>query len=208
VAIISYKHGFIFVKTTKTAGTSLEVHLSRYCDDEDVVTPINPPIHGHVARNSIVDGKSIYYNHLSAREIRNALGTRFGRFFVFCFERHPVDKCLSHYAMLKNSAYHRLPGRPQSWDAYLDRGDFPLDTDRYTDSDDTLMVDRIYRYEQIDYALRDISTRIPIPYAPLTTREKHGFRHGVPSFEDVMHDHVAKKRIFCAFESSLRFTPY
>ena len=38
--IISHKYKFIFIKTRKTAGTSMEIYLSQYCDDNDIVTPI------------------------------------------------------------------------------------------------------------------------------------------------------------------------
>ena len=38
--IISHKHKFIFIKTEKTAGTSLEIALSKHCGPEDVITPI------------------------------------------------------------------------------------------------------------------------------------------------------------------------
>lgn len=38
--IASRKHGFIFIKTMKTAGTSIEFVLSPYCASEDIVTPI------------------------------------------------------------------------------------------------------------------------------------------------------------------------
>lgn len=37
--IISHQHRFIFVKTLKTAGTSIEVFLSGLCGRDDVVTP-------------------------------------------------------------------------------------------------------------------------------------------------------------------------
>ena len=40
--IISHKHKFIFVKTRKTAGTSLEIGLSEHCGAQDVITPISP----------------------------------------------------------------------------------------------------------------------------------------------------------------------
>lgn len=40
--IISHKHKFIFLKTRKTAGTSIEISLSRYCGKDDVITPITP----------------------------------------------------------------------------------------------------------------------------------------------------------------------
>jgi hypothetical protein len=38
--IVSYKHNYIFVKTTKTAGTSMEIALSTHTGDDDVVTHI------------------------------------------------------------------------------------------------------------------------------------------------------------------------
>jgi len=37
--IISHKYKFIFFKTRKTAGTSIEISLSRYCGKDDVITP-------------------------------------------------------------------------------------------------------------------------------------------------------------------------
>lgn len=38
--IVSHSHRFIFLKTRKTAGTSVEISLSRYCDGLDIVTPV------------------------------------------------------------------------------------------------------------------------------------------------------------------------
>lgn len=38
--ILSHKHKFIFVKTEKTAGTSLEIALSKFCGPKDIITPI------------------------------------------------------------------------------------------------------------------------------------------------------------------------
>ena len=40
MTIISYSKNFIFVKTNKTAGTSLEIVLSKYCNDKDVIGQI------------------------------------------------------------------------------------------------------------------------------------------------------------------------
>ncbi len=39
--IISHTHKFIFIKSFKTAGTSIESTLSNYCSGNDIVTPIN-----------------------------------------------------------------------------------------------------------------------------------------------------------------------
>ena len=37
--IISHKHKFIFIKTRKTAGTSIQEALTKICGDEDIITP-------------------------------------------------------------------------------------------------------------------------------------------------------------------------
>ena len=39
--IISHKHKFIFIKTFKVSGTSMEIALSNYLGDKDIATPIN-----------------------------------------------------------------------------------------------------------------------------------------------------------------------
>ncbi|MEM7217020.1 MAG: sulfotransferase family 2 domain-containing protein [Pseudomonadota bacterium] len=40
--ICSRKHGFLFVKTRKTASTSTEMALTTVCGPQDIVTPISP----------------------------------------------------------------------------------------------------------------------------------------------------------------------
>ncbi|MEX0810018.1 MAG: hypothetical protein WD044_14935 [Dongiaceae bacterium] len=40
--IVSYKHDYIFIKTVKVAGTSVEMALSCYCGPDDVITPVHP----------------------------------------------------------------------------------------------------------------------------------------------------------------------
>jgi hypothetical protein len=106
--ILSHKHKFIFVKTAKTAGTSIEVFLSRHCDSRDVVTSIEPPIEGHRPRNyegfinpipEIVErpGKFLsvlqhsivsrekFYRHMPAFEIQNRVPADvWNGYFKFC----------------------------------------------------------------------------------------------------------------------------
>jgi len=38
--IINEKLKIIFVKTKKTAGTSFEIALSKFCGEEDIITPL------------------------------------------------------------------------------------------------------------------------------------------------------------------------
>lgn len=49
--IISHEFRFIFIKTAKTAGTSVEVFLSPLCGSGDVFTPFSEPEESHTPRN-------------------------------------------------------------------------------------------------------------------------------------------------------------
>ena len=40
--ICSFSRRFLFIKTRKTAGTSVEIALSNYCGGDDIITPISP----------------------------------------------------------------------------------------------------------------------------------------------------------------------
>ena len=40
--IASFEHNYIFIKTGKVAGTSVEMALSRFCGPRDIITPIYP----------------------------------------------------------------------------------------------------------------------------------------------------------------------
>jgi len=49
--IISHEHKFIFIKTARTVGISIEVFLSQQRGPSDIVTPIPPPVEGHEPSN-------------------------------------------------------------------------------------------------------------------------------------------------------------
>lgn len=40
--IVSFRHGFVFIKARKAAGTSIEMALVARCGPDDIVTPISP----------------------------------------------------------------------------------------------------------------------------------------------------------------------
>jgi len=60
--IISHTHKFIFIKSEKTAGTSIEAALSRYCSGDDVVTPINDYRHNRNEKGDVTRKASSYIN--------------------------------------------------------------------------------------------------------------------------------------------------
>ena len=145
---------------------------------------------------------------MPAIEIRERCLDTFGRLYKFAFERHPVDKCLSHFAMLLNSPLHRQEKNVTTWDQYLERSDFPIDTGLYTDADGKLIINKLYKYEEITQALTDIAVKTGVENRPLAIREKSGFRYNVPTFSDIIAKSDHCDIIWRAFESTLRFIDY
>jgi hypothetical protein len=89
MSIISYKNNFIFLKTRKTAGTSIQASLKPICDSKDIVT------YGWI--NEITGEKSKLSEFFAKDEIEKELNIDFDSFFTFGFTRNPFDLVLSRY---------------------------------------------------------------------------------------------------------------
>jgi hypothetical protein len=158
--IISSKYKFIFVKTKKTASTSIEVYLSSICDKGDIVTPIIPPVDGHEPRNV-----GPFFNHMPAVDIRkNIPETIWESYLKFTIERNPWDKVLSYYYFIKQlKKYKSL-----SFDEYLKINEWPLNFPLYTDQGDEglhVIVDEVLRYENLNSELGRVFRNLGIKYS-------------------------------------------
>jgi len=211
--ILSHKYRFIFIKTAKTAGTSIEVFLSRHCGPQDIVTPIVPPVEGHQPRNyegfinpipEILErpGKFFsavrhtmtsctkFYNHMPTREVKQRVRADiWNGYFKFCVERNPWDKVLSHYHMHAARESGSL-----SIDEYLARGRFPINDFRYTDRSGTkIIVDRILRYENLVAELSEVFSQLKIPFdGTLGVTAKSGYRSDRRPYQEVFNDEQRK----------------
>lgn len=207
--IISHEHKFIFIKTAKTAGTSIEVFLSRQCGPEDIVTAIVPPVEGHQARNheervnpiteivrrpeglrralqQIARRERKFYNHMPASVVRKRVPPRiWNSYFKFCVERNPWDKVLSHFHMAATRSEGSL-----SLDQYFANGRFPLNYFRYTDrSGARIIVDRVVRYENLSNGLAGIFSLVNIPFhGSLGVRAKSDYRADRAPYQSVFNE--------------------
>jgi len=204
--LISHRYQFIFIKTRKTAGTSIELDLSQVMSCDDIATPIFPKEENHIPRNYKF-GEIEFYNHIGARQVRDVIGSQvFESYFKFCVEREPVEKCISHYYMLNNSPAHNPFGKPISWSEYVELRDFPVDTDKYTDGQGNLIVDKIVRYEKLNDELSDIFKRLGIPCDSIRSFAKSKYRKVGQKPSDLSLSHCSI--IYAAFESSNAHTGY
>jgi hypothetical protein len=215
--ILSHKHKFIFIKTAKTAGTSIEVFLSKHCADSDVLTPIEPPVEGHQPRNykgfinpipeilerpdkifsalrHSITSREKFYRHMPAFEVRKRVPRDvWDSYFKFCLERNPWDKVLSHYHM-----HAAREGGSLSLDEYLARGRFPINYFRYTDrSGRKIIVDRILRYENLLTELGEVFSQLKIPFeGTLDVQAKSDYRTDHRPYQNVFNEeqrHIVEK---------------
>jgi hypothetical protein len=204
--IVSHKYKFIFIKTLKTAGTSIEVDLNKVLGNNDIATPIYPAVGGHKAQNYVVKNKFFKTtkcrNHMTAREVRKVVGNEiWDDYFKFCVEREPVDKVLSHYSMLVKSPYNKKKFKDLSFDDYMNRRKFPIDAPKYTDNNGLLIVDKILKYEDLNKELMPVASHLGFNFE-LSTKAKSGFRLDLQISKE--HSEI----IYEAFASSNRFTGY
>lgn len=168
--IISHKFKFIFIKTRKTAGTSIEVFLSKLCSEHDILTPIIPAYIGHTARNY-----GTFYNHITAAEIRSAVSNEIWKdYFKFCVERNPWDKTLSYFYMQKARSGNLLTLKE-----YFSLQDFCSDYAAYTEPDNSskIIVDQVLRYETLSVGLSEVFTKLGVPFnGDIGVRAKSEYR--------------------------------
>ena len=92
--ILNHKYNFIFIKSFKTAGTSLEIALSKFCDNKDVVTPIVKEDEKLRSELNFTPPQNYegMREHMSATEIKNKIVsdlfnvdfTKYNISFAFC----------------------------------------------------------------------------------------------------------------------------
>lgn len=182
--ILSHTYRFIFIKTFKTAGTSLELTLAPLCGPRDVVTPIrNHPTDDQVDLSSHQPRNygDQFFNHMPAHAVRACVGEAIWEdYFTFAVERNPWDKALSFYSM---EARRR---GPLTLDQFLfTPGRHGENSPLYTDRSGTVIVDRVLRYEKMDRELAEVFTSLNVPWKGMTVRARSGNRTDRRPYQDV-----------------------
>jgi hypothetical protein len=206
--IISHKHKFIFFKTRKTAGTSIEIALSKFCGPEDIITPIldedeevrkelgypgpqncvvpcrHYSLHDWYQR-IIHSKRPEFYNHIPARQVRQWVDSKvWGSYYKFCFERNPWDKAISQYYF-----YCQHNDLDLSFQDYL----FNFDHKRLSNFniysiDGKVSVDHVALFENINQEILSLASTLGVKEEITLPRVKTGFRKDKRPYKDVISD--------------------
>ena len=217
--IISHKYKFIFIKTRKTAGTTIEYNLSKYLGHNDIITPSKQA--NYLAQNYIQQSSfSKFLNTLNLKKL--------SKFFYFKFTDHmhaieikkKIDKkiyqTILNFALKenqstnvfhiilceKNSQNSNFKRKNMSWNEFVKKKRFPIDTNFYTHNN-KFIIDKIIRYENLENELSSILNNLGIKNFKIKKSVNNSFRETNPTITENQ-----KKIIYKKFKSSLKVLNY
>lgn len=209
--IILHSRRVVFVRCRKTAGTSLEIELSRHALAGDVITPISPrdevirqAAGGRSPQNYVRPNATDYYNHMTATQIIEVMGRKLWEsYFSFCIERNPWDKVVSLF-------FHRL-GRSTNCTTlsdFISTGEFldARNSNLYL-SEGRCLVDYVGKYESLDESLGFVFSTVGLKYSGLVHSAKRHFR---PPGDDYRRNYSPKDAdaVAEAFAAEIAFHGY
>jgi hypothetical protein len=202
--IVSHKYRFIFLRTEKTASSSLTKALEGILGEGDVRSCMSrpawakySPIHHGALKHHLPQWFGLH-THATARQVREVIGPKiFDSYYKFAVERNPWDRQVSLYAhrewkkgnptdhfdrdmrslVYRSTEYVRL----NNWFIYAIGGD--------------IVADRVLRYERLDKEIAELFATLGIP-GPLEIPRLRSYTkdraHYSAHYSDVTRDLVAR----------------
>jgi hypothetical protein len=222
VMLVSHRKQFIFTKTAKTAGTSVESYFEQYCMPDGAWQESHYRDE-YVSESGIIgyrgpgSRRATYFNHMPAKRIRELVGEDiWHRYFKFTVVRNPFDKLVSHFFWVerrkqKSSVAQRLVAlgkRALGSEPRLSRRETDEaierfrcwvretrtgpDRERYM-IDSRECVDYFIRFEELGEGIKHVCDRLRIPFEPTRIPTfKKGIRPGNVQLSD-LYDRETEK---------------
>ncbi len=198
--LVSHRYRFIFLKTNKTAGTSVEKYFEPYCMAQDEPNhQSRDASEAYVSESGIIGSRggrsgykrfrnlmtimsgqkspNLWWNHMPASAIVESFGDSLWRkYFRFTTIRNPYEKAVSAYFFQKR----RRKVVMQDFEAerllfldWLKKGRLPQDRNKYVLDGEYCLTD-VIRVETLLPDLERICTQLGIPYEPERLGRKKG----------------------------------
>ena len=197
--IISHKYKIIFLRTEKTASTSLSKALIKQIGDQDeVITSFKGswvkfmPIHPGGLKRVFPRQFGLHF-HAHGRDVRKAIGAKiFDSYYKFAVDRNPWDRQVSlyfHRALrenYKNPDFARDLGSPlyralyytklRNWDIYS--------------IDQKVVADQVLRYENLTQEIPDLFKTLGIDTNAKLSHANPGFGCMRPHYSTYYTDDI------------------
>jgi hypothetical protein len=175
--LVMHDVGPIFVRTRKTAGTSVEIALSRHASQRDIITSLSPRDEALRAR----EAGGAPQHHLRPGHTPRPHPRRDPRTTRPQHLQPLPHKVVSLY-------FHRHRTAPRiPLEKFIGAGEFrdAVNWPLYTDHRGVVMVDQIIRHQHLQAGLNALSTRIGLPTLALL-RTKAQFRPPNVDYRDLL----------------------
>lgn len=204
--IISHLHKFIFFKTRKTAGTSIEIALASVCGPDDIITGLNPKGlpkgYTHPVRNTI---PQLEYGHASAETVcRHVSEDVWHSYTKIASIRNPWDRIVSMYWFRKQEPNWQH----WSFDTFVDK--FATGGTLHQSGlnipshcaflkappESTLATDILIRFEDLQRNMEALSERLNVHLPPLPHAKgeyRKGQDHYSSHYDDCTRDLIARR---------------
>jgi hypothetical protein len=183
--LISHKKRFIYTKTAKTAGTSVESYFEKFCMPEGT-WKFSEAREVHVSKEGIIgyrgnnpEGKQ-WRHHMSAIGIKKRIGDDiWNSYFKFCVIRNPFDKLISAFFFFEKK--NRLvTNETRAISSIRDEDDIDrfrnwlrneklvnnfFDRDKYV-IQNKIAVDFFIKYEELEDGIEYVCNRLNLPFEP------------------------------------------
>jgi hypothetical protein len=216
--IVSHEHKFIFLKTRKTAGTSVELALSTICGPEDIITPVTEdgygPRQGRQPQNYLHPRAGWplrdrlrwtlgqrkpnlkkrpglgFFGHTTAAVARERLGEAIWKsYYKISIERNPWDRQVSHYYWRTRRENETRP----SFQSFIQSCQPLQNWDIYAIGDH-VVVDRVIRYDSLESEFASVLGDLGLEAVPALPRAKSAFRPPRVPYRD-LYDETSRATV-------------
>jgi len=154
--IVSEKHGLVFIKTRKTAGSTLEHLMYPFLDKERDMCTGSPRDNTPRLNTSIENG------HTDWKYVYSSQPIAWRDYYKFTIERNPWDKVVSSYFWHQKIKPERFGG--MDFEEYVLTCELlPRDWNLYSSVDGAL-TDKVYKYEEMDAMYEDLNERFELNF--------------------------------------------
>lgn len=174
--LVSHRHQFIYTKTGKTAGTSVEIYFEPCCVADPTHADGSQGHKEYVSKSGIIGfrGRTTppgtkWWNHMPAAEIKRLLGKKiWNSYFKFCVIRDPFDRAISlFFYVRKQGKIDNDPSLPdcEQFESWLINRRAAVNCDRYM-IDGKFCLDDVIRYERLHADMERICNRLGLRWDP------------------------------------------